>query len=140
LVRLLKIRERVIFPGPLKFRNMLAAIVDSSVIVLPSYYEIFGNVILESYACSKPVIASDVQSMKDLVIDGKTGLLFSPGNVDQLANAISRIVGDAERARLMGRDGRELVEREYDLSKLILRTEATYRRIIGMREPAGSRA
>jgi glycosyltransferase involved in cell wall biosynthesis len=129
LARRLNIKDRVLFCGPLNFRDKLAAFVDSSALVLPSYYEIFGNVILESYACSKPVIASRVQSMQDLVIDGKTGILFSPGNVMELANAISRMINEVENARMMGRCGRELVEREYDQTKLILKTEVIYQEL-----------
>jgi glycosyltransferase involved in cell wall biosynthesis len=127
----LNIMDRVLFPGQLNFRDKAAAIVDSSAVVLPSYYETFSNVILESYACSKAVIASKVQSMQDLVIDGKTGVLFSPGDVDQLANAISWMINNVEQASIMGRHGRELVEREYDQYKLILRTEDLYEEIIG---------
>lgn len=125
----LSMGEGILFCGPLNFRDKLAALVDSSAVVLPSYYEIFGNVILESYACSKAVIASKVQSMQDLVIDGKTGILFSPGNVNELTNAISRMINDVEQADSMGRHGRELVEGEYDQSKLVLRTEAIYEEI-----------
>lgn len=131
LSRQLDIRERVLFSGPLYSKDKLAALVDSSVVVLPSYYESFGNVILESYACSRPIIASRVQAKEEVVIDAQTGLLFSPGNVEQLTDAISRVLGNVEWANAMGRRARELVEREYDLSKLILRTEAIYEEITG---------
>lgn len=129
LARRLNMKERVLFTGPLNFRDKLGAFVDSSASVFPSYYEPFGNVVLESYACSRPVIASRVPGMEDLVVDGKTGLLVPPGNVDQLANAISWMIDNVEQAKIMGKQGRELVEREYDLSKVILRTEALYEEI-----------
>ncbi len=139
LARRLKIEERALFCGQLNFRDKLTALVDSSAVVLPSYYEIFGHVILESYACSKAVIASKVQSMQDLVIDGKTGILFPPGNVNELASAISRMINDVEQANSMGRQARELIEREYDQSKLILRTEAIYEEIAKMPKPTAQK-
>lgn len=131
LARRLSIGDKVLFCGPLNFKEKLAAIVDSAFVVLPSYYETFPNVVLESYACSKPIIASRVQAMEGIVTEGETGILFSPGNVEQLTDAISRTLKDLESANAMGRRGRELVEREYDQSKLILRTEALYEEITG---------
>ena len=99
IARHLGIEDNVLFCGLLNFRDKLAAIVDSCVVVLPSYYEAFPNVVLESYACSRPIIASRVQAMGEIVIDGQTGLLFSPGNVDELTDAISRMLKDVESAK-----------------------------------------
>lgn len=126
LARRLGIGDKVLFCGLLNFKEKLAAIVDSAVVVLPSYYETFPNVVLESYACSRPVIASRVQGMEEIVIDGQTGVLFSAGNVEQITDGISRMLKDVEWVNAMGKRARELVEREYDQSKLILRTEAIY--------------
>jgi glycosyltransferase involved in cell wall biosynthesis len=127
----LDIGANVLFCGLLNSRDKLAAIVDSSVVVLPSYYEAFPNVVLEAYACSRPVIASRVQAMEDLVLDGQTGLLFSAGNVEQLTECISSVLRNVEWSNVMGKRARELVEREYDQSKLILLTEALYEEIAG---------
>lgn len=135
MARRLGIGDNVLFCGLLNFRDKLAAIVDSAVVVLPSYYETFPNVVLESYACSRPVIASRVQGMEEIVIDGQTGILFSAGNVEQLTESISSVVKDVERANAMGRRARELVEREYDQSKLIPRTEAIYEETTGTSKP-----
>lgn len=134
MVSSLNLKGAVVFCGHLSFWEKLGAIVDSSVVILPSYYETFPNVVLESYACSRPVIASRVQAMEEIVIDGQTGLLFSPGNVEQLTNAISRMLNDGEWASSMGNRARELVEREYDENKVILRTEALYEEITGTPE------
>ncbi len=131
LVRRLGIRDKVLFCGLLNFKEKLAAIVDSAVVVLPSYYETFPNVVLEAYACSRPVIASRVQGMEEIVIDGQTGILFLASNVEQLTEGISSVLRDVEGANAMGRHARELVEREYDQNKLILRTEAIYEEIAG---------
>jgi glycosyltransferase involved in cell wall biosynthesis len=68
--------------------DKLAAYVDSEVYVLPSRYDTFPMTILEAYACGKPVIASNVGGLRDLVIDKETGILVEPGNVNELSRAL----------------------------------------------------
>ena len=78
LTKRLRIESDVLFCGPLNGEDKLAALVDANVVVLPSYYETFPNAILEAYACSRPVVASRVLAMDDLVLHGETGLLVEP--------------------------------------------------------------
>jgi glycosyltransferase involved in cell wall biosynthesis len=96
LARRLGLGEEILFCGMLNLHEKIAALVDSDVVILPSYYEVFGIVVLEAYACSKPVIASRQQAMEDIVIDRHSGLLFSPGNVEELTSAISLVLKDPE--------------------------------------------
>jgi glycosyltransferase involved in cell wall biosynthesis len=82
--------------------------------VLPSRaYETLGKTILESYAWGRPVIASDLGSRRELVDQGETGLLFPPGNVEQLGKAISFLVERPELAAQMGVAGRRFVEAQH---------------------------
>jgi glycosyltransferase involved in cell wall biosynthesis len=82
--------------------------------VLPSRaYETLGKTILESYAWGRPVVASDLGSRRELVEQGETGILFPPGNVEQLAKAISFLVERPGLAAKMGAAGRELVETQH---------------------------
>src|ERR1041384_7467302 len=79
--------------------------------VFPSRaYETMGKSILESYACGRTVVASDLGSRRELVKDGLTGLLFQVGNVRKLADAISLLVRHPELAARMGKEGRRWVE------------------------------
>ena len=79
--------------------------------VLPSHaYETLGKTILESYAWGRPVVASDLGSRRELVDQGETGLLYPPGNVEQLERAISFLIERPELAVRMGLAGRRLVE------------------------------
>jgi glycosyltransferase involved in cell wall biosynthesis len=79
--------------------------------VLPSRaYETLGKTILESYAWGRPVVASDQGSRRELIDQGETGLLFPPGNVEQLVRAISFLVERPELAVQMGLNGRKFVE------------------------------
>jgi len=82
--------------------------------VLPSRaYETLGKTILESYAWGRPVVASDLGSRRELVDQGETGLLFPPGNVEQLEKAISFLVERPELTAQMGVTGRRFVEAKH---------------------------
>jgi glycosyltransferase involved in cell wall biosynthesis len=89
-------------------------IASSRFTVLPSRaYETLGKTILESYAWARPVIASDLGSRRELVDQGETGLLFPPGNVEQLRKAISFLVERPELTAQMGLAGRRFVETQH---------------------------
>jgi glycosyltransferase involved in cell wall biosynthesis len=89
-------------------------IASSRFTVLPSRaYETLGKTILESYAWGRAVVASDLGSRRELVHQGETGLLFVPGNIEQLANAISFFADRPKIAARMGAAGRDLIEAEH---------------------------
>ena len=81
LAQALDVSNHVLFTGPLYGEDKMAAYIDSEVYVLPSRYETFPMTILEAYACGKPVVASEVGGLRDLVKNGETGLLFKPEDV-----------------------------------------------------------
>ncbi len=79
--------------------------------VLPSVaYETLGKSILESYAWARPVIASDRGSRREFVTHGNTGLLYEPGNVNALAEAILYLIDHPKLAAEMGAKGRSFVK------------------------------
>jgi glycosyltransferase involved in cell wall biosynthesis len=83
----------------------------SRCVVVPSeWYETFGLAILEANALGKPVIASRIGGMPEVVRDGETGILFESGNIDELAQAMKRMWTDPAEAVQMGRFGRKLAE------------------------------
>ena len=78
------------------------ALESAGLLVLPSLAEGFGLVLIEAMAAGVPVIATDVPGIRDVVRDGITGLLVPPGDPAALAEAIRRVVEDAEfRRRLI---------------------------------------
>ncbi|HEY1802686.1 MAG TPA: glycosyltransferase family 4 protein [Terriglobales bacterium] len=106
--------KNVEFLGQLSGDALHQAIVSSQFTVLPSRaYETFGKSIVESYACARPVIASDLGSRRELVRDGETGLLYPVGDATKLANAIARLVARPEWSLQMGIAGRDLVRTKY---------------------------
>ncbi|MDQ3424966.1 MAG: glycosyltransferase, partial [Actinomycetota bacterium] len=78
------------------------AIEQSAIIVVPSLGEGFGMVALEAMERGRPVIASAVGGLPELVADGETGLVVSPGDAEELAEAMVALAGDLSRAAVMG--------------------------------------
>jgi glycosyltransferase involved in cell wall biosynthesis len=89
----------------------------------------------EALAVGRPVLGSNLEGHPEVVLPGTTGLLFEPRDVGGIAEAILALVADPDRARAMGRAGRELVLREFATGVRVERTEALYRRLLA-REPA----
>lgn len=102
--------SNVEFAGHIQGSELQDAIAGSSFTVLPSHaYETLGKTILESYAESRAVVASDRGSRQELVDHGRTGLLYATGDVGQLVSAIRFLSDQPALAAEMGRAGREQV-------------------------------
>jgi glycosyltransferase involved in cell wall biosynthesis len=130
LTVMLGISKRVLSTEPLYERNKLEAYVDSKFYVLPSRYETFPMAILEAYACSKPVIASNVGGLRDLVVDGRTGLLFEAGNFRQLAEKMFYLLNDEAKSVEMGGEARDYVKEKYSIGRVVDMIEELYRDVV----------
>jgi glycosyltransferase involved in cell wall biosynthesis len=86
---------------PYPERYMAAA----DIFCLPSYREGFGQVIIEAAACGVPAVATRIYGITDAVEDGKTGLLFTPGDVDRLAEMLLKLVEDKVLRQRMAEHG-----------------------------------
>jgi len=87
---------------------------NSMFTVLPSeWYENQPYAVMESFALGKPVVASAIGGIPELVRDGQTGLTFAPGDAAALAERAARLAGAPDRIRTMGREARRLVESEF---------------------------
>jgi len=103
----LGVKEKVIFLG---WRNDVAEIASLfDIFVLPSLNEGMGRVLAEAMALSRPIVASRVGGIPDLVIHGKNGFLFAPGNSKELAKYILNLLGNKDRRERMGKEGKEMV-------------------------------
>jgi glycosyltransferase involved in cell wall biosynthesis len=83
-------------------------------VVASQLTEPFGLVVVEAYASGKPVVASTVGSLPYLVEPGKTGLMFTSKDADQLAEKVRWLYDRPEEIERMGRNARALVEQKYD--------------------------
>lgn len=87
-------------------------------LIVPSEcYETFGRVIIEAYACGVSVVASNIGAIRELVEEGVTGLLFRPGDVNDLCRKIKYLAGNNELLISMGKNARRTYEEKYTLEK-----------------------
>ncbi len=125
----LGITHRVLFVGPQADpRPYLEA---SDLFVLPSRAEGMSNVLLEAMATGLPCVATRVGGNSDLIEDQVSGFLVEPGNVQQMADAVSRLLRDPERAQHLGRVARRTVEREFSIERVANRYIALYQQLLG---------
>jgi glycosyltransferase involved in cell wall biosynthesis len=107
----LNVRSKIIFTG---FReDMLEIMSTFDIFALPSLWEGLGVVLLEAMALRKPIVASRVGGITDVVIDGETGILVPPGEPESLAEGLIDILKDGEKAREMGEKGYLRVSKEF---------------------------
>jgi len=97
------------------------------VCVVPSLKEGLSLVALEAMALARPVVASAVGGLPEVVEEGRTGLLVAPGQVMPLARALAKLAGDPETARAMGQAGRARVRRLFTVERMAAQTEDAYR-------------
>ena len=101
-------------------------------VVVPSeWHETFGLVLLESYAQCRPVIASRMGGMTEVVSDGEDGLLFDAGNVQQLSAALLWMATHRRQAAAMGKAGQDKVRRIFSAEKHYQDVMQVYRKVIG---------
>jgi phosphatidylinositol alpha-1,6-mannosyltransferase len=81
----------------------------------------WGNVFLEAAAAGRPVVAGDSGGAREALVPGETGLLVDGRSVDMVASAVSELLADRERAILMGKLGRDRVEREHTWAQVAAR-------------------
>jgi glycosyltransferase involved in cell wall biosynthesis len=113
-------------------RTDVPAILAASDVVVDASYAGLGitGSIREALACERPVVATNLEGMPELVIDGETGLLVPPRTPAALAEAIVRLASNPTAAQNMARAGRKRVEAQFSLRAKIDATEALYRRLV----------
>lgn len=89
------------------------------VLVLPTTGDALPRVVLEAMAHGRPVVASAVGGVPELVVHGRTGLLAAPGDADAFAAAIALLLGDRALGEQMGRAGRRRVEEEFTVERTV---------------------
>lgn len=124
LTQALDLERHVIFTGLRTDVMRLLQAVD--VFVLPSLWEGFGLVLLEAMVARRPIVASSVGAIPEIVLDGKTGLLVPPRQPDHLAEAILDLLHNPARAERMGQAGRKRVEAEFSLDRMVAQWDALY--------------
>lgn len=119
------LRQRIILEG--FNRNVWPTYAALDLVCVPSTeVEAFGLVAIEAMAMGKPVIAARLGGLPEIVVDGSTGLTFTPCDVADLANALRQLLAnDAQRAA-MGQAGKKRFEQEFSLERMVERFILTY--------------
>jgi glycosyltransferase involved in cell wall biosynthesis len=129
---------RVIIVGELSPGDLRDWYGASDLVVLPTYSEGLGRVLLEAQAMETPVIAYRVGGVAEAVAHGRTGWLVPVGDVGALAGRIRELLADPERRRTMGLLGRAHVLARFSLDALTLRHELIYARVLAQAGSAAS--
>ena len=128
----LDIHRQVDFVGFVPNDEIYSLLERHHIMVMPSVMdsESFGVAVLEASACARPVIASRVGGVPEVLKDGETGLMVPPGDVAALAEAILKLARDPGVCARMGQSGRELVREKYQWDQSLDMMASLYREII----------
>jgi glycosyltransferase involved in cell wall biosynthesis len=133
----LGVAERVHVLGPRRDVPALMHALDA--FAMPSIWEGFGLVLLEAMAAARPIVASRVATIPEVVADLETGFLVPAGDEVALADALARLADEPELARAMGEAGRARLQRQFSIDKMVGDTELLYRELIELRaQPAAA--
>lgn len=113
------------------FRNDIPNLLSQlDILVLPSLQEPFGKIVIEAMAMKKPVVASKVGGVPEIVVDGKTGLLVPPQQPNVLCAALETLSKDKTLRIRMGREGRKRVEQCFSIHNTVKQTESVYETLL----------
>ena len=127
-----RIKDNVIFTGYQK--DMKDFITMSDVVVLSSLWEGLPNILLEAMALKKPVIATDVGGVREIVKNGENGFIVSPGCPDEIADKIINILSDDEASLKMGENAYRFVKENFDIKKMVSSYEFLYEKLLSRQQ------
>jgi len=126
----LGVDDKVVWAGKLAREKALESYSVMDVVGVPSRFEGFGLSAAEAMGAGRPVVAMDADGLRDLVIDGKTGFRVPVGDTTAFANWILDLLSNKDKARAMGRAGRQSALKNFD-SRLFQRNwEDLYQAIL----------
>jgi len=105
---------------------------ESDMIVVPSLREPFGRVAVEAMLAERPVIASNVDGLSEIVLDGETGILVPPGDWGQLSRALCDLASHPEMCSRMGRAGRRRALQRFSIDRTATEVSSLYRCVLGI--------
>ena len=124
----LGLQDRVVFLGEYTPVQELLSCAD--LFLLPSKSESFGLAALEAMACGSPVIASRAGGLPEVIIDGETGYLCEPGDIDDMGAAGVRVLGDDKHWKELSDAGRSLAVKNFSSERIVPDYEEYYRRVL----------
>lgn len=126
--------HRLHLPDRIKFvgerENVETLMAGMDILIVPSTREAFGRVAAEAGACGKPVVATAVGGLSEIVKDGETGILVPPEDCNAMAAAILKLLKDEGLRRTMGIKARERICKLFDIRRTIDEIENLYRTLL----------
>lgn len=117
----------VAFAGYVSDEDLRATVAAADAVVVPSLYEPFGFVALEAMALGAPLVAARTGGLAEIVADGRTGVLATPGDPADLARALVDVLAHPRRARARAAAARDELEARFGWGAIAARTDAVYR-------------
>jgi glycosyltransferase involved in cell wall biosynthesis len=127
----LGVQEQVDFLGSQGRTQVAALLHGCEVFVLPSRHEPFGVVLLEALACQKPVVATAVGGIQEIIENGQNGILVPPDNAEALAGALLAVLQDQALQRALGSQGYRTVHERFRFESNGATYIAVFRHLIG---------
>jgi glycosyltransferase involved in cell wall biosynthesis len=126
LAKTLGVSGRINFVGNIE--NVREALIASDIFVMSSKYEGFGISALEALSCGLPAVVYDVDGLKDIVVNGKNGILVDP-NPGALSKAIRELIVSEGSRKMMGDEARNLASKRYHIEDSLKKMTGLYRDI-----------
>lgn len=129
LAQKLKLLDRVYFTGNL--RDVAKPLAAVNVFALPAVWrEGFGLSIVEAMICQKPIIVTNIWALNTLIQNGVNGILVEPRDVEGLADAIRRVLNDANFRERISKAGQETAYERFALGRMVGELEAVYQEVL----------
>ena len=126
----LRLRNRVVFAGEVEEATKRDLLAGAECLVLPSFYEAQGIAIAEAWAQGRPVVASEVGGVPDLVNNSQDGLLYPYGDIPALTTALREMLMDRPYASRMGTAGLRKARLSFTWDRIAQRFEELYQSVV----------
>jgi len=133
LVRKYGLGTRVTFTGRVPREQLVRLYNRAQILVSPSLYEGFGLPAAEAQSCGTPVVSTTAGALPEVVGHGETGILVPPGDAPALADAIRRLMADADLRKRMGAAGRERMTSRFTWRETARKTVELYEEVLSQR-------
>jgi glycosyltransferase involved in cell wall biosynthesis len=120
----------IYFLGRVPKNDLVYAYLSADIFVFPTLEEGLGIALLEAMASGLPVVASRTSGVSDVVINGKTGILVSPRNIEALADAIIKVLNNEELKKKIGKNAQEYAEINFNWQNIAKKFEHLYLTVV----------
>jgi glycosyltransferase involved in cell wall biosynthesis len=131
LVKELDIERNVEFMGKIPHYRLVEQYHDCDIFCLPSLSDPFPNVVLEAMACGKPVVATKVGGISEIITNGRDGVLVPPADVNSLRNALSKLIQDTEFRDEIGQQAVNTIRQRFSWDIVADSYIKVYRALLG---------